>query len=62
MLTDNERTVVLRIQRRELCDLILAVTAVVRTAKEEGRSAAKWSALRLKLKMALDAHDAKRGT
>ena len=57
----NQRTVALKVKRIEICDLMLACTAISSSLKEEGRSAKKWDALHDHLKAVLDEFDAKHG-
>lgn len=48
----NLRTVVLKVQRGELCDLILACTSL-----SQGENREKWKALKTKLKSILNEFD-----
>lgn len=57
----NQKTVTVRIRRKELCDLILACNACSISAKAGDETGAKWDYLRDKLKGVLDAFDAKQG-
>lgn len=55
-MTPNERTVTLKLKRIDVCNLILAMQAMI----FEGVPAPeKWKDLQVKLKEILDAHDSK---
>lgn len=53
MLNYNSRTVNLKLERREVCDLLIALTSC-----NEESSASKWGKLHDKVKKILDAFDA----
>lgn len=55
-------TVPVKISRVELCDLLIATTAIAQAFKAEGGYSRKWEILHDKLKEQLDAFDAKNGT
>ena len=57
----NQRTVTVKIKRIELCDMLLACTAVSASLKKDGRSARKWDDLHDKLAAILDEFDKKQG-
>lgn len=52
----NEKTVIVKIKRADLCDLLLACTALNRAADENTK---KWAELHGKLKEILDSFDSK---
>lgn len=55
-MTYNQRTVTLKLERIEVCDLLLACTAI-----SEETDAKKWSELHDKLRAILDDYDMKNG-
>lgn len=55
MVTYNMRTVTLKLQRHEVCDLLLAVSV----AFEESNNANRWVSLHQRIKDQLDAFDFK---
>lgn len=55
----NTRTITLKMQRRDVCDLMLATTAIKLDLEREGRTANKWAALHELLKQQLDDFDKK---
>lgn len=58
----KSKTVPVKISRVELCDMLIATTAIARAFKAEGGYSRKWEILHDKLKEQLDAIDAKNGT
>ena len=58
----KSKTVPVKISRVELCDMLIATTAIAQAFKAEGRYSRKWKILHDKLKEQLDAFDAKNGT
>lgn len=54
MLNNNSRTVTLKLQRREVCDLLLALTLISHES-----DATKWAALHDKVKGILNTFDEK---
>lgn len=58
----NQKTVTVRIKRIELCDLLLACTAVSSAAKADGETGKKWDDLHDKLCAILDDFDKKHAT
>lgn len=57
----NQKNVSLKLKRIEVCDLLLACTAVSESQKGEGQTAKKWDDLHDKLKAILDEFDKKQG-
>lgn len=55
----NQRTVNVKITRRELCDLILACNLIEQNSKMHGGTGAKWKALHDKLAKQRDVFDEK---
>lgn len=55
----NQRTVNVKITRRELCDLILACDMIERDRQKHGGTGEKWKALRDKLAKQRDVFDEK---
>lgn len=56
----NQRTVTVSMKRIDLCNLMLACTAIEFSAKQKGETGQKWHDLHDKLKSALDAFDKKK--
>ena len=59
--TLNQKTVRLTLKRIEVCDLLLACTAVSASLREEGQTAKKWDDLHDKLSAILKEFDEKQG-
>ncbi len=59
MLTLNQRTVTAKLQRINICDLLIACDAVSNALKNEGKTSKKWDDLHDKLKSILDDFDSK---
>ena len=58
----NQKTVTMKLKRRDVCDLLLACTAISQDAKENGCSTpTKWDSLHDKLEAILDEFDKKQG-
>ena len=57
----NQKTMTVKLKRIEVCDMLLACTALSIAAKKDGESGQKWDALHEKLKAALDEFDKKQG-
>lgn len=57
----NQRTVSMKLTRIEVCDLLLACTAVSGACADDGHPAQKWDALHDKLKAILEDFDKKQG-
>ena len=57
----NSKTVPVKISRRDLCDILVAITFVVKSLESKGWSFQKWEILHDKLKDELTAFDAKNG-
>lgn len=55
----NLKTVTVKIKRIELCDLLLACSAISASAKDAGETGKKWDELHDKLKAILDDFDQK---
>lgn len=55
----NQRSVNVKITRRELCDLILACDMIVHYRKMHGGTGEKWKSIHDKLAKQRDAFDAK---
>lgn len=58
----KSKTVPVKTSRDELCDMLIATTAIAQAFKAEGGYSRKWEILHDKLKEQLDAFDAKNGT
>lgn len=56
MMTLNQRTVTLKLTRSEVCDLLIACTAIDRSTNDDNT---KWSTLHDHIKLILDAFDEK---
>ena len=57
----NSKTVPVKISRRELCDILVAITSVAKALESSGYSASKWEILNGNLNEQLAAFDAKNG-
>lgn len=57
----NQKNVSLKLRRIDICDLMLACTAISEARQREGMTAEKWDALHDKLKGILDDFDKKQG-
>ena len=57
----NQKTVTLMLKRTEVCDLLLACTAVSLAHRDEGHSAEKWDALHDRLRKIIDDFDETQG-
>lgn len=57
----NQKTVSLKLKRIEICDLLLACTAISDSQKHDGQTAQKWDDLHNKLKAILEEYDKKQG-
>ena len=57
----NSKTVPVKISRRDLCDILFAITCVAKALESEGYSARKWEILHENLNEQLDTFDAKNG-
>jgi len=57
----NQKTVTLKIRRIDLCDLMLACTAIQTSAETDGETGRKWAELHDRLKAVLDDFDQKHG-
>ena len=57
----NCKTVPVKISRSDLCDILVAITSVVKALESEGYSSRKWETLHNNLKEQLAAFDAKNG-
>lgn len=55
----NQKTVTVKIKRIELCDLLIACTAVSTAVKESGETGKKWDDLHDKLEAILQDFDEK---
>ena len=55
------KTVPVKISRRELCDILCAITSVAKALEFEGYDCHKWEILHENLKEQLDTFDAKNG-
>lgn len=58
----KSKTVPVKISRDEICDMLIATTAIAQAFKAEGGYSRKWEILHDKLKEQLDAFGAKNGT
>ena len=58
----NSKTVPVKISRRDLCDILVAITSVAKSLESSGYSARKWDILHEKLKDQLATFDARKGT
>ena len=59
MKTLNQKTVTAKLQRIELCDLMIACTAVAQSLEKEGHTATQWHNLHDKLSAIIDEFDSK---
>ena len=57
----NQKTVTLKLKRIEVCDLLLACTAVSSALRDEEHSAEKWDALNDRLRKIIDDFDETQG-
>lgn len=57
----NQKTVSLKLKRIEICDLLLACTAISDSQKRDGQTAQKWDDLHNKLEAILEEFDKKHG-
>jgi hypothetical protein len=57
----NQKTVTCKLKRIEVCDLLIACTAISSAAKKDGETGHKWDNLHDKLKQILDSFDEKQG-
>ena len=57
----NQKTVTCKLKRIEVCDLLIACTAISSAVKEDGETGQKWDNLHDKLKQILDDFDKKQG-
>ena len=57
----NQKTVIVKLKRIELCDLLIACTSVSESLERDGVSAKKWNDLHDKLRAILDEFDKKQG-
>lgn len=55
----NQKTVTVKLKRIELCDLMMACTAVAVATQADGQTGAKWEYLHDKLKTIIDDFDEK---
>ena len=57
----NQKTVTCKLRRIEVCDLMIACTAISSAEKDAGQAGKKWDDLHDRLKQILDDFDKKHG-